>query len=428
MIDINFKELPKQNISDMALLILLNDNCNYCTEAIEWADILYKSHPNSYKINFRQLFNRIGFRGLQDYILDFIEKNKINVVYFNSPFDVEFDIPFLERLRNKVFVVMYFDDIALFFNDSYRYIIQCVDLALSHDYVEKYRFELFGTKSLFFPMFDPGAADCFKDGEFDKDIEVSFIGRTDRIGREEFIDFLRQENIGLELYGAGTDKGVISQADKINIFKRSKIGLNFTGPAEYFHNKSVRKIDKKIRQVKGRIWELAFCKNLVLTEYAPCLEKNFKIGEEIVVFTDEKDLLDKIRFYQKNRQEREKIALNGFQRAYNDYHPVNGCKNLLRLMYKYSSEKKYFPSKIILDDDFLENLSVSRGICGIRFIKQRKYKLALEEFKLIYRTGRFNIFEIFGWIFRELFRPAVNKIHFLKKIVARIRGITKPRI
>ena len=421
MIDINLKDFPHEGIDSISLLILHDDLNWYCAETKEWANILHKIHKNSFKINFSELFLCLGTKGLQDYITNFINQHNINVIYFAMPFSAEFDLTFIEKLRNRVYIVMYFDDMALFFNDTFRYLSQSVDLVLSHDYIEKYRFELYGTRSLFFPMFDPMVVDYSYDVE-KKDIEVSFLGRVDRVGRKEFLEFLDNNNIGMQIYGDGTKNGIVSKQQKIDILGRSKIGLNFSGCAEYIHKRG-NKIDKRIKQAKGRLWELAFTKSLVMTEYAPGLEKSFNIGEEIVIFEDKYDLLEKIKFYQKNDDLRKEIAIKGYQRAIRDCNPVEVCNNLLQLIYKYSKEKKYRPSEIIFDDDYLKSVSKHRAIYAVRFMKQKKYRLALEELKLVIRSKKFNFLEILLTVFREVFRPIVNNNPRLRQIVAKIRAL-----
>ena len=426
MIDIDFQKIPYQDISEMSLLILQNGDNNYCTAARDWSDVIQEYHKNTRKVNYKSLYSTRGFEGTKKYLHDYIDKNNVSIVYFDSPVDHALDITFLGELRKKAFMMIAFDDTALFFDDWFRYQCQAFDLILSHDYVEKYRFALFGTKSLFFPQISN--LKDFYDLDVDsikKDILISFVGRTDRIGRKEFLDHLEKNNVAVELYGEGTKNGMITAEQKIDIYKRSKISLNFSGCAEYFHDKGVKKIDKRIKQVKGRIWELVLCKTLVITDYAPCLERSFNIGEEIVIFEDERDMLEKVRYYMQNDAERERIALNGLNRARRDVNYREIVKNLLQLIYKYAKEKKYHPNEIILDDDYLKSVSIRRVISAVNFLKHKKYRLACEELDLIIRSRKVNIIESLWAIFKEIFRPVVKNNNTLSKIALFIRKANK---
>lgn len=423
MIDTDFKKITYQDISKMSLLILQSGATNYCTAARDWSDVIQECHKNTYKLNYSNLYDSLGLKGFKEYLQNFVNQHNINVIYFDSPVEQTLDIRFLEELRKQILMVVVLDDTALFFNDWFRYMCQAFDLILSHDYVEKYRFALYGHKSLYFPQISDLKEFYELDVNIDnKDIEISFVGRTDRIGRKEFIEFLEEKNINLEFYGEGTRNGLISAKEKKNIYRRSKIALNFAGCAEYFHDKSVKKIDKRIKQVKGRIWELALCKTLIITDYAPCLEKSFNIGEEIVVFEDKYDLLEKIKFYQKNKDIRKEIALKGYQRAKRDCNPQEVCNNLLQVIYKYAKEKKYRASEIILDDDYLKSVSMHRAVCAVRFLKQKKYRFGLEEFKLILYSKKINIAEIFWAVFKEIFRPIAKNNYIFRKVITMIRG------
>lgn len=394
MIDLDFGDFPRQDIGAKPLLVLHNDVSHYCAESKQWASLLCQIHPNSHKINYSEVFKSAGLRGLQNFILDFVKKNRIGIIYFDFIFDIEFDLLFVEELRRHVFVAAYFDDMALFFNNRFRYLAQVIDLALSHDYVEKYRFLLYGTKCLFFPMYDPDVVDYPAGGpDIDKkDIEVSFIGRMDRMGRKSLIERVAGENLGLELFGAGTQNGVVSAGQRIDIMQRSKIGLNFSGQAvDARHGHG---IEKRIRQVKGRIWELAFSKALILTEDAPCLEKSFKIGKEVVVFEGEADLADKIRYFQNHDSLRKEIALGGFERAQRDCHPSRACEKLLQIIHAMSQEKKCQPAAICLDNEFVKSVSVKRVLCALQFMREKKYKLVWEELLLVFRSKRLGSWQV----------------------------------
>ena len=183
-----------------------------------------------------------------------------------------------------------------------------MDLVLTHDYVEKYRYKLYGVDALFIPQVsDLETIFSSKFNYSKKNIFTSHVGRIDRIGRKEYIDEILKAGIKIENFGPGTPSGFINAKKKIDVFQRSLIGLNFSGSAEFFHGNHIQKIEKNIKQVKGRLWELALCKCLVMTEYAPCLENSFDLDREIVVFDNPKDLRDKLSYFKKTQMKLKKL-------------------------------------------------------------------------------------------------------------------------
>ena len=100
----------------------------------------------------------------------------------------------------------------------------------------------------------------------------------------------------------------ISQKDMIKVYNQTKINLNLSLSS-----------NKKTIEIKGRNFEIPGCGSFLLTNYAPHLEEYYKIGKELVCFEDLEDLKEKINYYLKNEEEREKIALAGYLRTLNDH-------------------------------------------------------------------------------------------------------------
>lgn len=139
--------------------------------------------------------------------------------------------------------------------------------------------------------------------ELEKIYDVSFVGS--KHGRREV--YLEQlESKGIRISGFGKDwNGRISFAEMINVFNRSKINLNFCFAST----------DEKIKQIKGRIFEVPMCGGFLLTDYVKGLENYFEVGREIETFRDMEEAHEKITYYLDHDQEREEIAAAGFNRA-----------------------------------------------------------------------------------------------------------------
>jgi len=133
--------------------------------------------------------------------------------------------------------------------------------------------------------------------------DVSFAGQ--KYGpREKILEYLRENDISVDVFGKGWGNYV--PFDKIiSVFSNSKININI----------SASSLDPKIKQIKGRIFEVPMCGGFLLTDYVDGLEEYFDIEKEIVGYEDEEDLLSKIKYYLKNDVEREEIAKNGYRAA-----------------------------------------------------------------------------------------------------------------
>jgi spore maturation protein CgeB len=78
-----------------------------------------------------------------------------------------------------------------------------------------------------------------------------------------------------------------------------------------------------------RVFEAAGCGTLLLTDKPYGLEKHFDIGSEIVVYSSEDELIDAVKYYLNNDEEREKIGLRAQSKAYREHTYEERVKNLL---------------------------------------------------------------------------------------------------
>ena len=68
-----------------------------------------------------------------------------------------------------------------------------------------------------------------------------------------------------------------------------------------------------------RDFEVTGLGSLLITDKADYMKELFVDGEEYVSFSDKKDLLEKIRYYLKNDDERERITLAGMKKTHASY-------------------------------------------------------------------------------------------------------------
>ena len=180
----------------------------------------------------------------------------------------------------------------------------------------------FFSKSLKLPAtFLPFGAKLIERPEkVDKDLEVFFVGSADL--RRIFLLEKLTEN--LTVYGNRWKKNRKLMSKELNelindrpvwgeelhdLMFRSKIILNITR-TDFYGAETGANL---------RIYEALAAKCFLLTDYCDELAEIFNIGEEIVTYNSSDDLVDKVKYYLENDDEREAIAQKGFERYLKDY-------------------------------------------------------------------------------------------------------------
>jgi len=135
--------------------------------------------------------------------------------------------------------------------------------------------------------------------------KVSFIGMAHG-NRKKRVEALRRQGISVDCYGYGWPAGSVSAEKLAFIMRHSVISLNFS-------NSRIE------NQIKARTFEIPGSGGFLLTEYAPGLERFYNIGEEVEVFSDDHELIDKIQYYLMHEHERNRIAHAGFQRTVREH-------------------------------------------------------------------------------------------------------------
>lgn len=136
------------------------------------------------------------------------------------------------------------------------------------------------------------------------------------------------ENFSLDLYTL-SDKsfvpsanycGVVSYENEMpKVFQCSKINLNFT-------SKSIK------TGVPLRIFDIIGAGGFLLSNYQQELPDYFVIGEDLDVYENEQDLLEKIRYYLSHEEERRQIALNGQNKVRKYYTWKQRVEDILTIM------------------------------------------------------------------------------------------------
>ncbi len=194
---------------------------------------------------------------------------------------------------------------------------------------EQYLYEKYGIKCSYSPVgYDPRL--YYPDDSIVKDIDISFVGSP--VAKR--IDILRpvalyaqQNNKTLAAFGRFWDErhfwkknhfakknnplqlyvhnGNIPSKEVAQVYRRSKICLNIHVPAH--------------EGVNPRTFEIMGTKSFELTDKKPKMNELVRVGRDIIEYADINDLIDKIQFYLKHDDLRQKIANSGYECVKRNY-------------------------------------------------------------------------------------------------------------
>jgi len=292
-----------------------------------------------------------GLEAMKKMFLNIVIKEKPDYIFAIVGWQGEFDIDYLEKINEispKTKIITFYGDDDIFFTST-RYYILFADYSLI---AQPHYFKLYkkdGVKKVFLTV---GLnTDYLKPINVDKKYDVTFVG-TVSPSRIEIIRFLIKNGINVKIWGKGWyysefkdfyGRPPLSCSDDIlKIRGQSKINLAFT------------KNRYGELHFKGRIFENAACKAFQLTEYFPEYLNYFKNNEELIMFKDNKDLLEKIKYYLKHDEEREKIAECAYKKMIKNYDMTAEFKQFFK---KVLEDESDFSRKLPKLDKMMVSLS-----------------------------------------------------------------------
>lgn len=343
-------------------------------------------------IDYEKAYMELGHSGAERLIMRTAQEKGAEVlVYQSGPSDFHFSIEFFARLRKKLFTVMMLGDSDHYFDLRDVYYGQCMDLVVVYDCLSRYRFKQYGIDAIsFYSSFDgeiyakaPGGV---------KDIDVSFVGDlASKLERMEYIAYARDNGVDVQAFGTGSQGGQVSLEEMVSIYNRSRVNLNFTRISLKNAIRREPRINLRLRQVKGRIAEIALCGGFVLTEHVPGIEEVFEVGTEIETFDSKKELLDKLRYYLDHPAKRERIAERGHLRALADYDVRCAIPSLIERIGFAMANGKSDCGEVFVDPQFTRNFATFRAVMFSRLVRRGKWLLAAEEISIMLSLRKIDI-------------------------------------
>lgn len=343
-------------------------------------------------IDYESVYMELGNSKAEELIMRTVaEKGAKVLIYQSGPSDFHFSVEFFAELRKRFFTVMMLGDCDHYFDLRDVYYGQCMDLVVVYDCLSRYRFRQYGINAIsFYSSFD--GARYAKAPQTGKDIDVSFVGDiASKLERTEYIGFARENGVDVRAFGNGSEGGQVSLDEMVNIFNRSRINLNFTRISLKNAIRREPLINLRLRQVKGRMAEIALSGGFVLTEHVPGIEEVFEVGSEVETFDSREELLAKIRYYLAHPAERERIAERGHMRAVRDYDVRRAIPSLVERIDAAMAKGKPAQGEVFVDPQFTRNFATFRAVMASRLIRRGRWPLAAEELSMMLDLKKINI-------------------------------------
>lgn len=148
--------------------------------------------------------------------------------------------------------------------------------------------------------------------QFPMNVEPKYVAVTTRgFGGSQFLDYL-----------TNWAEGAIGNQN----------GLNAKEHTEFLNSGLMVIQNSRWKEVTRRLFEAMACGKLVITDRLPDEAKLYRLfaeGDEIVLYNDMFDCIEKINYYNENERERERIAFNGMQRVLNNYTQIQVVDKLI---------------------------------------------------------------------------------------------------
>jgi len=166
--------------------------------------------------------------------------------------------------------------------------------------------------------------------------DIVFIGRLDTGSNEhriKILNFLIKEGVNIKIWTwflsnkfinkyPLLNKHVVGSAygkEMVKILSQSKIALNIHDPSVPYGGNM-------------RLFEIPATKSLQIADKCP--QDWFKDGDEIVIYKNNQDLLQKINYFIDNDEERERIAKNGYEKLVRKHQYKHRAKKILESISK----------------------------------------------------------------------------------------------
>ena len=166
--------------------------------------------------------------------------------------------------------------------------------------------------------------------------DVSFIGSAYG-NRRPMIRSLQRAGIEVSCFGHGWPSGPVNAKLIPEIVQSSRISLNFSEASQGGPGTVVT------RQIKARTFEVPGYGGCLVTERTPHLERYFRIGQDLLDFDGESELIHRVKSLLADPARRDSIAKQGFERVVAEHTYDRRFKELFNELTPKSTRRHFGP-------------------------------------------------------------------------------------
>lgn len=257
-------------------------------------------------------------------------------------YEIWFETLDLIRDRSPAVIINWGTDDSWKFHQASRFFCQHVDLHVTTDRASRDAALSGGLANVFLSQW-AASSSAFAQPLHSRACryDVSFVGSMYGY-RAAWIAALRASGVSVSCFGHGTEHGVVSAGAIPEVYRTSRISLNFSGVGQ-------NSPDNRHRQIKARNFEVPGAGGFLLAEVAPGLERYFEAGVEIETFDSPNQLVEKVRYYLHHPGNRDAIAQAGHRRTVNEHSYERRIAEIVQTVQPVMSERMGRPWKLTPD-------------------------------------------------------------------------------
>jgi spore maturation protein CgeB len=265
--------------------------------------------------------------GLQAAALERADSFKPDLIFL-LPYTDQFRVETLDALKAKFRTCCWFGDDTWRFDDFSSKLAPHFSCIASTDLYSLSKYRALGVPAIETQWAaEPWKSDLGPLPPAEYRRRVSFVGGYNMV-RGWFVNRLMKLGFGVDCFGRGWPSGAISFDEMGRVFRESRINLSLSNSVSHDirfvtgswpNFKTYLRSPKRAEQIKARNFEIPLAGGFQLTSYAPGLERYFRIGEEIAVFSSPEDCARQIDYYLGNEEERLRVLRAGHARAESDH-------------------------------------------------------------------------------------------------------------
>lgn len=282
-------------------------HCHY--DFCNWIEGFAGLSHACYSFDYYRSFVEDGPFSAERRILGLVQEHSVDLVIVpNMYFEISGSFLHTLRTAGAKSLVVFFDDSGRFENTNRYYLGLCEYIVTHETKAALELYQPYGVIVDFFPCFPSVSFYSRLLAERGAAIpdhgDVSFVGAKS-VDRSAFLDALTAAGLAVSVYGSGWPNGRVSQLSMLQIFRDSKVSLNFTKSLVLDGGK----------QLKARAFEIVLAGGFLLTEYDAELVAYFEAGSEIDTFSSPDECVQKTRYYLENPLIRETIRQRGWEKC-----------------------------------------------------------------------------------------------------------------